>query len=65
MARWKAVVVYNSEHGLVDVEYEIEELDEIAEIVECGPHWDTVERITITLARRYIEGLTVEASEKL
>ena len=46
-ARWRAVVHYRSEVGTVDVEHWVEELDEIHDLVERGPHWDTIKKITI------------------
>jgi hypothetical protein len=60
-ARWKAVIYYRSEAlGLVDVEHGIEELEELQDIVERGPDWNTIDRITITLDRSCEHGLTIE-----
>jgi hypothetical protein len=60
-ARWKAVIYYRSEAlGLVDVEHGIEELEELQDIVERGPDWNTIDRITITLDRVCTEGMTLE-----
>ncbi len=54
-----------AEAGQVDVEHDIEELREIEALVERGPHWDTIERIEIRLARPSYDGLTVERAEDL
>lgn len=51
MKRWKAVVYYRTDAGIVDVTHEIEELDELHYLVERGPHWDTIDHIRIDLAR--------------
>lgn len=60
-SRWKAVIYYRSaDLGLVDVEHGIEELEELQDIVERGPDWNTIDRITITLDRACNEGLTIE-----
>lgn len=60
-ARWKATVYYRSDDlGLVDVEYGIEEIEELQDIVERGPDWNTIDRIVVTLDRKAVEGLTLE-----
>jgi hypothetical protein len=65
-ARWCATIYYRGNAGLVDVEHEIEELEELAALVERGPHWDTVDRIEIRLTRPAQDaGLTVEQAEDL
>lgn len=59
MKRWKAVATYNSEAGPVDIEHDIEELDEIADLIERGPDWNSLIDIRITLANRLYD-CTVE-----
>ncbi len=60
-ARWKAVIWYQTDSGKpLDVEYGIEELEELQDIVERGPDWNTILYITVTLDRRTDEGLTLE-----
>lgn len=49
--RWRAVIHYRSDKGPVDVRHDIEELDELHNLVELGPDWNSIERIEITLAR--------------
>ena len=59
-ARWKATIWYLSEIGLLDVEHGIEELEELHDLVERGPDWNTIDRIEIVLDRRSQRDLTVE-----
>lgn len=50
--RWKAVVLYRMDGGqFVDVEHFFEEIAELDDLIERGPHWDTLIRCTITLNR--------------
>jgi hypothetical protein len=60
--RWHAVVGYKTETGVVDVHHDIDELEEIQMLVERGPDWNTITEITITLAIRSHDDLTVEQS---
>ena len=51
MTRWVATVVYRSEAlGLLDVEYDFTEIDELSSIIENGPDWNSIERIEMRLA---------------
>jgi len=60
-ARWKAIVYYRSESvGLVDVEHGIEELDELHNLIERGPDWNAIDKIVITLDRKFDVGMTIE-----
>ncbi|WP_234053637.1 MULTISPECIES: hypothetical protein [unclassified Xanthobacter] len=64
--RWRAVVHYRTDAGVLDVEHFLEELGDIHDRVEAGPHWDTIERIEILRhGVGTLPGLTVEAAEKL
>ena len=45
--RWRAVVHYRSENGLIDVEHWFEELEELHDIVERGPSFQAIEKIEI------------------
>jgi hypothetical protein len=59
-------IIYRTQNGPVDVSHEIEEIEEAHDIVERGPHWDTITRIIITPATHSTDSrLTVEASERL
>ena len=59
MKRWKAVATYKLATGPVDVEHDIEELDEIADLIERGPDWNSLIDIRITLLNRLYD-CTVE-----
>ena len=64
--RWKATIYYRTDNGTVDVQHELEELHEIDDFVERGPHWDTIERVEIERINHCTsERLTVEQSENL
>lgn len=63
--RWKAVATYRAEAGPVDVVHEIEELHEIADLIERGPDWNCLIDIRITLARPFVDGMTLEEAEKV
>jgi hypothetical protein len=63
-ARWKATIFYRSENGLVDVEHALEELDELQDIVERGPDWNTIQGIIIELDRTSEPGLTIEQAAR-
>jgi hypothetical protein len=52
MKRWLATVTYRSNAGPVSVTYDIEELDEIQQLVERGPDWNSIIDIRIVLARK-------------
>jgi hypothetical protein len=65
--RWKAVILYRMLGGaFVDIEHFFEEIHELGNFIERGPHWDTLIRCTITLNRpaenKY---LTIEEAEQL
>jgi len=47
MIRWHATVLYRSESGVVDVKHDLVELADLHDLVELGPHWDTIEEIHI------------------
>lgn len=65
-ARWKATLFYRTEAGPIDIEQELVEVGDIHEIVERGPHWDTLIRIEIVrINHNESETLTVEQAEKL
>lgn len=63
--RWHATIFYRSEAGTVDVDHDIEELEELHDLVERGPDWNTIEQIIVTLARTTDEELTIEEAERL
>jgi hypothetical protein len=64
--RWKAVVHYRTDAGPVDVTHELEEIMDLHDLVERGPHWDTILRIEITRVNHCdAEDLTVEKAMTL
>jgi hypothetical protein len=61
--RWTATVYYRLDAGLLDVTHEIEELEELAALVERGPNWFTIDRIEIKLIdQQSYPGMTVQQS---
>jgi hypothetical protein len=64
--RWKATAVYRHDSGVVDVTHDLEELADLHDRIDKGPHWDTVERIVIERVNHVEDaGLTVEQSRRL
>ena len=59
------MIYYRTDSGLVDVTHDCQELYEIHDLVEAGPHWDTIDRIVIVRGEVLIDGLTVEKAEAL
>lgn len=62
--RWAATVHYRHASGLVDVTHDLDEISDLEALVERGPHFDTIDHITIT----YVlgdGGLTIEQAEQL
>lgn len=47
-APWTVTIFYRTKSGVpLDVEHEIYELEEIAQIVDLGPDWQTILRICV------------------
>ena len=64
--RWKATVHYRMNAGIVDVVHDLEEIEDLHELVEGGPHWDTIDRIEIVRVNHLTApGLTVEAAAEI
>ncbi len=61
--RWSATVTYSTDAGPVEVEHLVEEIADLDAMVECGPDWNSIERIVVTLTRRH--PVTVEESLQL
>lgn len=47
--RWKATVYYLTEGGELDVVHYIEEIEDLHDVIERGPSWDTIKNIDIRL----------------
>jgi len=65
MIRWSATVYYRSDMGLIDVDHEIEELEDLHQLVESGPDWNTVQKIEIVRIGNLTPNLTIEEAMKL
>jgi hypothetical protein len=63
--RWIATVYYRSASGIIDVQHDMLELDELHDLVERGPHWDCIDRIEVVRADGRNRALTLEEAEKL
>ncbi len=54
--RWKVVISHRATKARISSNiFYIEELEELQEIVEQGPHWGTITDIVITLDRVFVE----------
>ena len=63
--RWMASINYRSNQGIVGIMVGFEEFDDLGDVIEQGPHWDTVESITITRLRDARDDLTIEQAAEL
>jgi hypothetical protein len=61
--RWRAVVHYYGDHGLVDVEHRFEELVELHNLIERGPAFQTINRTEIFYELN--DAMTIEEAAKL
>jgi hypothetical protein len=61
--RWRAVVHYYGDHGLVDVEHRFEELVELHDLIERGYAFQTINRIEIFYELG--DPMTIEEAAKL
>ena len=64
--RWRATVFYRTESGPLDIEHDLDELADLHDKVEAGPHWDTIIRIEVVRIN-HCDGvnLTVEKAATL
>jgi hypothetical protein len=46
-ARWHAVIRYRGDVGSIGTEYFLVEIADLHDLVEHGPHWDTIEKIEV------------------
>lgn len=65
--RWRAVLEYRSDHGVVDVEHFFEEIADLHAIIERGPNWACLLKCTVTLniSLPGLETLTIEGEKQL
>lgn len=61
--RWHADVYYHTANGLLLVEYDFEELEELHDLIERGPNWYALDRIEVRLHRGASEKMTIEEAE--
>lgn len=65
-ARWRAVVRYRAAGASAEHVFWLEEIYDIHEAVEGGPHWDAIENITVTRVNHIVAAdLTVEQAADL
>lgn len=48
--RWTATVFYRSDAGTQRVEHDLAELSELHDLIERGPHWDSIIEIRVDRA---------------
>lgn len=62
--RWRASIYYRTDNGIFPIVREFDEIYELHDVVEHGPHWDTIDHIDV---RRIAvdDFLTVEESMTL
>jgi len=62
--RWRAKIFYRTSNGLIDVEHRFDEMEQLHDIVEAGPSWQTIDRIEVVYTG-LTEKLTVEEADAL
>lgn len=60
--RWTAIAWYRTDAGLVDIEHQFEELDQLHMLIERGPDFYTIERIEVRHTSNPQPTLTIEQS---
>lgn len=65
IVRWIATVFYRFNSGIVDVQHDLEEIEDLQDLVEKGPHWDTIDHIHIVRSDKAYAELTVEQAEEI
>lgn len=63
--RWHAVITYRTDAGSLDDEIDLNELSDLHDHVESGPHFDTIISIVVTRGESLDGDLTVEEASKL
>ncbi len=58
--RWPVIIYYHTDAGLIDIEFQIDELDALQGVIERGPSWYALDRIEIRLTDPTCK--TIEAS---
>lgn len=66
LIRWQATVHYRADNGIIDVAHDLAEIGDLHDLVERGPHWDTITEIKIVRVNHCSDQtLTIEQAEKL
>jgi hypothetical protein len=63
-ARWLVTIHFRVNDGILLVDHAVEEIEDLQDIVERGPDWNTIDKIEIVLAEPYQPTLTVEEAAK-
>lgn len=63
--RWAVTIQYRRDRDFDNRRFELEEIVELDQLVEEGPHFDTINQIVIRRINCTHPGLTIEAAEKL
>jgi hypothetical protein len=63
--RWHVAIQYRTDTGIIDIDYDIEELDQLPSLVERGPDWNCLVDCVVTLTRPLMPDLTVEQAARL
>jgi hypothetical protein len=65
-ASWHSAVFYRTASGTLGIVHELSEFADLHDLVERGPHWDTIEKIEIVRINHVTDvALTVEQAEAL
>jgi hypothetical protein len=63
--RWIAQINYRFDNGIRGVLIGFEEFGDLGEVIEQGPHWDSVVSINVERLRDADETMTVEKASSL
>lgn len=61
--RWHAVAVYQTPHGVIDVEYDFDELVELHNLIERGPDCGSLVGVTVTYVGYLRPDMTLTLTE--
>lgn len=64
MTRWQARVFYRSKNGIIEVQHDFDELEDLHELVERGPNFHAIDHIEVRYAYPMAE-VTIEDAEHL
>jgi len=61
--RWRVKAWYRTDAGLVDVDHEIMELEDLHDLIERGPNWYGLDHIRIDLNVPDEQKMTIQEAE--